>query len=94
MSKLVCPDCKSTKIIRDSEKGDIICQSCGLVIGDEEIDLGKEWSSFEDQFEERSRTGSPMKYVKLNKGLVTMIDRRGTDLRGNKLSSKSRAQMY
>ena len=35
-----------------------------------------------------------MKYVKLNKGLVTMIDRRGTDLRGNKLSSKSRAQMY
>src|SRR3989344_5957799 len=94
MSKLVCPDCKSTKIIRDSEKGDIICQNCGLVIGEEEIDLGKEWRSFEDQFEERARTGSPMKYVKLNKGLVTMIDRRGTDLRGNKLSSKSKAQMY
>jgi transcription initiation factor TFIIB len=59
------------------------------------VDLGKEWRSFNSgQFDEVARTGSPMKYVKLNKGLVTMIDRRGTDLRGNKLSTKSRSQMY
>ena len=90
-----CPECKSNKIVRDSETGEVICQKCGLVVGEDTIDTGKEWRSFDsDQFEERARTGSPMKYTKLNKGLVTMIDRRGTDLRGNKLSTKSRAQMY
>ena len=90
-----CPECKSNKFIKDSEKGEVACQKCGLIISEEMVDVGKEWRSFDtDQFEERARTGSPMKYVKLNKGLVTMIDRRGTDLRGNKLSSKSRAQMY
>ena len=90
-----CPECKSTKIRRDPEKGELICQDCGLVLSEDMFDSGKEWRSFDsDQFEQMARTGSPMKYVKLNKGLVTMIDRRGTDLRGNKLSSKSRAQMY
>lgn len=95
MSESKCPECGSIKITRDEEKGEIVCNQCGLILSDDMVDLGKEWRSFDsDQLEERARTGSPMKYVKLNKGLVTMIDRRGTDLRGNKLSSKSRAQMY
>jgi len=95
MAETKCPECSSSKITRDDEKGEIICNQCGLVLSDDLVDLGKEWRSFDsDQLEEKARTGSPMKYVKLNKGLVTMIDRRGTDLRGNKLSSKSRAQMY
>ncbi|MFH1234499.1 MAG: transcription initiation factor IIB, partial [Candidatus Diapherotrites archaeon] len=90
-----CPECGSEKIIKDEGRGEIICQKCGLVITDDLIDTGKEWRSFDsDQFEKRARTGSPKKYVKLNKGLVTMIDRKGRDLRGNRLSSKSKAQMY
>jgi transcription initiation factor TFIIB len=90
-----CPECKSDKVRRDPDRGEMICTNCGLVLGEEEVDFGKEWRSFDaDSGDQRNRTGSPMKYVKLNKGLVTMIDRRGTDLRGNKLSSKSRAQMY
>src|SRR3989344_6040294 len=95
MTEEKCPDCGSTKIVRDQERGEMICQSSGLVINDDMVDFGKEWRSFNsNQFDEVARSGSPMKYVKLNKGLVTMIDRRGTDLRGNKLSTKSRAQMY
>jgi len=90
-----CPECGSTKLRRDESRGEIVCESCGLIINDDLVDLGKEWRSFDsDQFEKRARTGSPKKYVKLNKGLVTMIDRKGRDLRGNKLSSKSKAQMY
>ncbi len=88
-----CPECKSKKLKHDPEKGEVICQKCGLVLSDDDIDLGKEWRSFDDS-EDTARTGSPMKYAKLNKGLVTMIDRRGTDSRGNKLSTKGRAQMY
>jgi len=90
-----CPECGSPKIVRDDSKGELICQKCGLIVSEELVDMGKEWRSFDsDQFEKRARTGSPKKYVKLNKGLVTMIDRKGRDLRGNKLSSKSKAQMY
>ena len=86
-----CPECKSKNVRKDAEKGELVCKDCGLIIEEDEIDQGKEWRSFDsDQFEERARTGSPMKYVKLNKGLVTMIDRRGTDLRGNKLSANYR----
>ena len=95
MTETKCPECGSTKMRREAERGEIVCQKCGLVVSEDMVDLGKEWRSFDsDQYDEQSRTGSPMKFVKLNKGLVTMIDRRGTDLRGNKLSSKSRAQMY
>ncbi len=95
MSTNVCPECGSTKLRKDSEKGEIVCQQCGLIVSEDEMDFGKEWRSFDSEgFEDSARTGSPMKYVKLNKGLVTMIDRRGADGRGNKLSSKSKAQMY
>ncbi|MBI4043699.1 MAG: transcription initiation factor IIB [Candidatus Diapherotrites archaeon] len=95
MTENVCPECKSKRLTHDYEKGEVVCQNCGLIVNEDEMDLGKEWRSFDsDQFEDTARTGSPMKYVKLNKGLVTMIDRRGADSRGNKLSSKSKAQMY
>lgn len=95
MAEGKCPECGKEKVMRDPESGELVCQNCGLVISDEMVDFGKEWRSFgSNQFEDVARSGSPMKYVKLNKGLVTMIDRRGTDLRGNKLSTKSRAQMY
>ncbi|MDP2666088.1 MAG: transcription initiation factor IIB [Candidatus Diapherotrites archaeon] len=95
MAGLVCPECGSDKLRKDTEKGEIVCQKCGLIVSEDEMDFGKEWRSFDgDSFEDSARTGSPMKYVKLNKGLVTVIDRRGADARGNKLSSKSKAQMY
>ncbi|MFH1751960.1 MAG: transcription initiation factor IIB [archaeon] len=90
-----CPECKSKNLVHDKEKGELCCTKCGLVVSEDSVDLGREWRTFDsDQFEESSRAGSPLKYVKLNKGLVTMIDRGGRDLRGNKLSTKSRAQMY
>jgi len=90
-----CPECGSNRIKRDNSKGEIICEKCGLVLSEDIVDMGKEWRSFDsDQFDEVARTGSPKKYVKLNKGLVTMIDRRGRDLRGDKLSARNKAQMY
>jgi len=90
-----CPECGSKRLKFDESKGELVCEKCGLVVSEETIDSSKEWRSFDsDQFEERARTGSPKKFVKLNKGLVTMIDRRGRDLRGNKLSTQGKAQMY
>ncbi|MCR4368654.1 MAG: transcription initiation factor IIB, partial [archaeon] len=62
MTDVKCPECGSIKVSRDEEKGEIICNSCGLIISEDEVDFGKEWRSFDsDQAEERARTGSPMK---------------------------------
>ena len=84
-----CQECGSERIRVDYAKGEAVCMDCGLIVSEEEMfDSGKEWRSFDQGDEDSARGGSPMKYTKLNKGLVTMIDRRGTDLRGNKLKQR------
>ncbi len=59
---LVCPACGSTDIIFDSDRGEYVCNSCGLVIEEDVVDQGAEWRAFDaDQRNERARTGAPMK---------------------------------
>ncbi|MGC8547403.1 MAG: transcription initiation factor IIB [Candidatus Micrarchaeia archaeon] len=91
----VCPSCGSTDIIYDAEKGEYVCNNCGLVIEANVTDSGPEWRAFDaDQRNERARTGAPIKYMKPNKGLVTEIDMYNKDIRGAKLPSKRQAQLY
>lgn len=90
-----CPSCGSADIIFDSERGEYICNSCGLVIEENVTDVGPEWRAFDaDQRNARARTGAPIKYMKPNKGLVTEIDMYNKDIRGAKLPSKRQAQLY
>ena len=42
-----CPECGSTHLIYDSEKSEIVCANCGLVIEENIADLKKEWRSFD-----------------------------------------------
>ncbi len=91
----VCPSCGSTDILYDSERGELVCNNCGLVIEDEITDTGPEWRAFDsDQRNSRSRTGAPMKYTRPNKGLVTEIDLYNKDIRGVRIPSKRQAQLY
>jgi len=90
-----CPECGSENVVRDPKTGEYVCKKCHVVMSEDQIDMGKDWRSFENSDKQDNvGTGSPMKYTKINKGLETMIERSGRDLRGNKLSTKSRAQMY
>ena len=58
-----CPDCGSSNIMYNSEKGETICKSCGLVVEEKMIDFGQEWREFDhDQAAKRRRTGAPMTY--------------------------------
>jgi transcription initiation factor TFIIB len=92
---LACPDCGSKELKRDYARAEIICNKCGLVLDDNIIDSGPEWRAFDsDQASKRARTGAPIKYTKPNKGLATEIDQYNRDIRGVKISSQSRAQMY
>ncbi|MEM3416355.1 MAG: transcription initiation factor IIB, partial [Candidatus Micrarchaeaceae archaeon] len=92
---LRCPSCGSTDIIYDSERGERVCNNCGLVIEENVTDSGPEWRAFDaDQRNARARTGAPIKYMKPNKGLVTEIDMYNRDIRGAKIPSKRQAQLY
>ena len=90
-----CPECGGTEVVRDNEKGEIICTTCGLVLSDHRIDTGPEWRAFtSDERDERARTGAPTSFALHDKGLSTMIDWRDRDSKGAAFSAKQRAQIY
>ena len=90
-----CPECGGYHLTRDYERGELVCQECGLVIDDQIIDQGPEWRSFDvEQNEQRSRTGSPMTYTVHDKGLSTEIGWGNKDSYGRSIPSKNRAQLY
>ena len=60
----VCPECGSHHLVRDYERGELLCEDCGLVLDDQFIDQGPEWRAFDvEQGEKRARTGAPMTYT-------------------------------
>jgi transcription initiation factor TFIIB len=90
-----CPSCGASDIIFDNERGELVCNSCGLVIEENATDTGPEWRAFDaDQRNARARTGAPIKYTKPNRGLVTEIDLYNKDIRGVRIPSKRQAQLY
>ncbi len=90
-----CPSCGSTDIIFDTEKGERVCNNCGLIIEENTTDSGPEWRAFDpEQKAARARTGAPVQFRKLNRGLVTEIDLYNKDIRGVRIPSKRQAQLY
>ncbi len=90
-----CPECGSKRIVRDYEKGELICSACGLIIAENIHDMGPEWRAFDaEQKEKKARGGAPIKFMRPNKGLVTEIDQYNRDIRGGKISPKKQAQLY
>ncbi|MFW9927407.1 MAG: transcription initiation factor IIB family protein [Candidatus Thorarchaeota archaeon] len=93
--EVTCSDCGGTDVVRDNEKGESICATCGLVLSDHRIDTGPEWRAFtSDERDSRARTGAPTSYALHDKGLSTMIDWRDRDSKGSAFSAKQRAQIY
>lgn len=90
-----CPECGSEHLSRDYERGELICEVCGLVLEDTYIDLGPEWRAFNaEQAKKRARTGAPMTYAKHDKGLSTQIGWKNRDSYGKSIPTKNRAQLY
>jgi len=90
-----CPECGSREFIKDSERAELICANCGLVLSDKMIDPGPEWRAFDhEQKDKRSRTGAPTTFTIHDKGLSTIIDWRDKDSFGKLLAPKRRAQIH
>jgi len=90
-----CPECGKSRLMRDSDRGEVVCKDCGLVIEENLVQEGPEWRAFDaEQRATRARTGAPLKYMSPNKGLVTEIDQYNRDIRGGKIAPAQQAQLY
>src|SRR5437764_980480 len=90
-----CPECNSGHLSFDYERGELICEECGLVLNDQMIDQGPEWRAFDvEQGEKRARTGAPMTYTIHDKGLSTTIGWKNKDSYGKSIPTRNRAQLY
>ncbi|RKP00792.1 hypothetical protein CXG81DRAFT_12823 [Caulochytrium protostelioides] len=61
--RIMCPDCKDEipNIIEDFSAGDLVCGSCGMVLGNRIIDTRSEWRTFNNDEEDNtdpSRVGA------------------------------------
>ena len=91
----VCPECGSHHLTRDYERGELVCEECGLVLDDQFIDQGPEWRAFDvEQGEKMARTGAPMTYTIHDKGLSTEISWKNKDSYGKSIPTRNRAQLY
>jgi transcription initiation factor TFIIB len=90
-----CPECGSTRLMRDYESAEIVCMNCGIVVAAKLADRGPEWRAFDDeQRAKRARVGAPLTYTIHDKGLSTMIDWHDRDIYGKRLSPGQKAQIY
>jgi transcription initiation factor TFIIB len=82
--------CKTYPIITDSERGEIVCGGCGLILVQNIADISYESNSYTlEGFMKQARTGPATSLTMYDKGLSTVI---GTnkDFSGNALPSKTK----
>ncbi|OTF01845.1 transcription initiation factor IIB family protein [Halorubrum sp. SD683] len=88
-----CPECNG-RITTQEDRGERLCEDCGLVLKEESIDYGPDWRSFSDDETDRRRIGAPVTELLHDKGLSTTIGWRDKDAYGNTLSSKKRERIH
>ncbi len=89
-----CDECGSTALIMSGDQGEIVCEECGLVVDEKNIDHGPEWRAFNaTERNEKSRVGAPTTQTMHDKGLTTTIDWKNKDAYGRSLSSDKRQRM-
>ncbi|MFB6128682.1 MAG: transcription initiation factor IIB family protein [Halorhabdus sp.] len=85
-----CPECDGELTIEGREA---ICTECGLVVDESRIDYGPEWRSFDDDREDKRRTGPPVSRARHDRGLSTRIGRdRGAPPRRRRRMARLRRQ--
>ncbi|MDJ1434501.1 transcription initiation factor IIB [Halostagnicola sp. A-GB9-2] len=91
----LCPDCETATIIQDPDRGERVCQDCGLVLSEDPIDYGPEWRAFNAQeHDQLSRVGAPLTQSMHDRGLTTTIDWRNRDAKGRSMSADKHGQLH
>jgi len=68
-----CPECGSVSLTYDDQKGEIICNECGLIIEEKMVDTGQDIGGQFDKADKKGRGGAPMSIQKFDKGLTTNV---------------------
>jgi transcription initiation factor TFIIB len=68
-----CPECGSINLTYDEQRGEIICNDCGLVVEEKMVDTGQEMYSKSNTGEKKGRGGAPLSMQKFDKGLTTNV---------------------
>jgi transcription initiation factor TFIIB len=90
-----CPECESTHLVRDYARGELYCETCGLVVMEDFIQEEQEWRSYTpEQSVKRSRIGLPSTYTLHDRGLSTEISSVLRDSYGKSLSTDARRKFY
>lgn len=56
---VVCPECGSDDLLEDTNEGNVVCRSCGLILQNYFLDRSAEWRTFDDDEigQDRCRVG-------------------------------------
>ncbi len=68
-----CPECGSINLVYDEQKGEVICNDCGLVVEEKMVDTGQEMYGKSESGEKKGRGGAPLSMQKFDKGLTTNV---------------------
>jgi transcription initiation factor TFIIB len=68
-----CPECGSISLTYDEQRGEIICNDCGLVVEEKMVDTGQEMYGKSESGEKKGRGGAPLSMQKFDKGLTTNV---------------------
>lgn len=68
-----CPECNSIHLTYDEQRGEVICNDCGLVVEEKMVDTGQELHGQFDKGEKKGRGGAPLSMQKFDKGLTTNV---------------------
>jgi len=85
-----CPECDGRLADQGTET---VCEGCGLVVGEDRVDRGPEWRSFEDEDGDPARTGAPLTRSRHDRGLSTEIGR-STRVTGRKRRRLARMRRH
>ncbi len=87
-----CARCGKNSMLTDNTTGERFCGGCGYVISERVEDSGPEWRSFsKDEYDDRSRTGSPTSLAIHDMGLATIIGHANKDVTGKPLSASMKS---
>jgi transcription initiation factor TFIIB len=80
------------KAISDPESGEVLCDYCGVVISEKDIDIvNPERRAFiTEETDQRTRTGAPTSLSRHDRGLATIIGKPARDAAGQKLDANAR----
>lgn len=89
-----CSECGSAALVRSDDGREVVCEDCGLVHAERDIDRGPEWRAFTDrERRDKSRTGSPLTPRQHDRGLTTSIDWKDRDAHGRSIAPRKRKRM-